>query len=159
MKKLVPLKRDKNLIVFSQEHHHTLVFCTRLKKADALTEEKIIKDFIKDFWENNLSEHFSLEEKLFLQSLSTQNELVNKFQNDHNEIRELISYCLQTTPTDLPKLKELADSIIAHIRFEERLFFPYLEKELSPEILDQIGRELEHQPIVCTTFKPEFWQK
>ncbi|OFY83043.1 MAG: hypothetical protein A3F72_18775 [Bacteroidetes bacterium RIFCSPLOWO2_12_FULL_35_15] len=159
MEKKSPLKRDKSLIFFSQEHHHALVFCTRLKKADASIEEKIIKDFIQDFWENNLDEHFRLEEKLFLQSLSVKNELTDKFLNDHHELRALFSYGLQTSPPDLTKLKVLADTLIAHIRFEERIFFPFLEKELSTEVLAEIGEELAHKQIVCTTFKPEFWKQ
>lgn len=159
MEKRSPLKRDKSLIFFSQEHHQALVFCTRLKKADAATEEKIIKDFIQDFWENNLAEHFRLEEKLFLQSLSVKNELTDKFLNDHHELRELFSSSLNTSPIDPTKLKLLADTLIAHIRFEERIFFPFLEKELTSEVLTEIGKELAHKQIVCTTFKPEFWKQ
>lgn len=159
MEKKSPLKRNKSLIFFSQEHHHALVFCTRLKKADASTEEKIIKDFINDFWENNLSEHFDLEEKLFLPALSVKNELITKFLDDHKELRALFSYCLQTSPIDLTKLKILADTLIAHIRFEERVFFPFLENELSTEVLTEIGKELGHKQILCSTFKPEFWKK
>lgn len=159
MEKRIPLKRDKSLIFFSQEHHHALVFCTRLKKADASIEEKIIKDFLQDFWENNLSEHFDLEEKLFLRSLPTPSELKTQFLIEHRQIRDLISSCLKRSPIDLTKLKLLADTLIAHIRFEERIFFPFLEKELTSEVLTEIGKELARKQIVCTTFKPEFWKQ
>jgi hemerythrin-like domain-containing protein len=48
-----------------------------------------------------------------------------------------------------------------HIRFEERILFPYLEKLIPREELDEIGLQLEedHAKKACLTWTDEFWIK
>ena len=62
MTKNTPIKRDQNLVILSHEHHHGLVFCTRLNKAHQ-TDIKTLQLFLDDFWLNDLVPHFKNEEK------------------------------------------------------------------------------------------------
>lgn len=57
-------------------------------------------------------------------------------------------------------LKDLANLIEAHIRWEEREFFQYLEKHLSTQELKTIFEELEKHPVSCNEeWTDEFWGK
>lgn len=152
-----PIKRNENLVVFSHEHHHGLVFCTRLKKAGK-TDEKTICSFVKDFWENDLSDHFEREERILL-PLLWDNEITKQFLAEHDQIKTRIQRILNN------KNKTLVDDAITlsklindHIRFEERTMFPWLEKVLTPEELRKVGEELENKEVAAHNFSPEFWK-
>ena len=56
-------------------------------------------------------------------------------------------------------LTDYAELLIAHIRYEERVLFPYMEENLSDEVLSEIGRNLsnEHHTEV-EEYPDEFWQ-
>ncbi len=54
----------------------------------------------------------------------------------------------------------LADTITAHIRFEERELFNYLEQILSKDELDKVFLQLEAHPVAADEeWKDEFWVK
>ncbi len=57
------------------------------------------------------------------------------------------------------QLQEFASLLEAHIRFEERTLFPYLEKEIPPEELERIGVAIENDHLKKTpfTWQDEFW--
>jgi len=157
VKKNGPIKRNKNLAIFSREHHHGLVFCSRLKKAD-LACDSVIKLFVKDFWENYLEEHFNNEEQLFL-PLVNNTEISTQFLDEHNQIRQLVQSVI-TSSDDIQNISlELARQINDHIRFEERVLFPWLEKVCSAEELDDIGDDLGKIEKSAHNFIPEFWKK
>jgi hemerythrin-like domain-containing protein len=157
VKKNSPIKRNENLAIFSREHHHGLVFCSRLKKAKQACDS-VLKLFINEFWENYLESHFNNEEQLLLPLLNDK-KLITQFLDQHNQIRQLID-CIRTSTNNIQNNSlELAQQINNHIRFEERVLFPWLEKTVSKEELDRIGKCLGDNEIGAHYFKPEFWKK
>jgi len=157
VKKNGPIKRNENLAIFSREHHHGLVFCSRLKKAD-LSCDSVIKLFVKDFWENYLEEHFNNEEQLFLPLLDD-TDISTQFLDEHKQIRQLIDR-LSISDHDIQNISlELSKQINDHIRFEERVLFPWLERVYSVEELDNIGDLLGKIEKSAHNFIPEFWKK
>ena len=78
------MKRNENLLIFSHEHHHGLIFCSRLQKAKQASNS-VLKTYIIDFWDNYLDEHFINEEKLFLPLLEN-DELTIQFLHEHKLI-------------------------------------------------------------------------
>jgi hemerythrin-like domain-containing protein len=56
------------------------------------------------------------------------------------------------------KLFLLADSVDEHVRYEERILFPYLEKELSGEQLEDIGKRIPGAPLK-DNYEDAFWIK
>jgi len=77
-----------------------------------------------------------------------------QLKKEHKNIRELI---LKTGQADKNTFILLADLLDDHIRFEERRFFNYLEKALSPEQLNSIYQQLNHTPACAAEWKDEFW--
>ncbi len=148
-------RRNVNLMKLSHEHHHGLVFCSRLKKVNQASDS-IIRSYIDEFWDYYLLEHFKNEEKLFLPLLS-KNEIVLQFIQEHKQIKQLVSN-IKTSQKEIHNMAlELASLLKAHIRFEERILFPYLEKELSVDELETIGKAMEKIKISSHCFSHHFW--
>ncbi len=150
------MKRNENLVMFSQEHHHGLVFCSRLQKADR-ADDQTLKHYVHDFWDKYLDKHFLLEDQLLLPLLSD-TEIVARFLDEHRRIRQLIHRIGMSSNNVQSSSLELAELLNSHIRFEERIMFPWLEENIQPEEIDRIGESLEIIKISAHRFKPEFWK-
>jgi hypothetical protein len=148
------LKRHESLIVFSHEHHHGLVFCKRLKKTGNV-EKEIIQDFARDFWDKYLKKHFEEEEAQFLQILEDKT-IKEKFIADHLAIQYLFWKIESPCGDKREQAMELSDTLNEHIRFEERVMFPYMEetaeKKISVINVQATGTVEAHQ------YSPEFWK-
>lgn len=156
MKNKTPVKRNPNLMVFSHEHHHGLIFSVRLKSANQ-TNAETLKLYVEDFWSKYLSSHFALEEKLFCGFLIDE-KISNQFFNEHEEIRKLID-AIKNSKNDFAELAaRLGEALNAHIRFEERTMFPYLEETLEKKDLKIIGTALASIQVEQHRFEPEFWK-
>ncbi|RLD22710.1 MAG: hypothetical protein DRI54_08230 [Bacteroidetes bacterium] len=149
--------RDENLYVFSHEHHHGLIFAVRLRKAHQADAETL-KRYIKDFWEDSLDTHFNNEENSFLNYL-TDVELKHRFLSEHKQIRDLFKDIDECDDDIVKKSKQFGVLINDHIRFEERILFPWLQENLTSEELKQIGSSLEDTDVCSHTYSPRFWEK
>lgn len=157
MTQKLPIKRDQNLMILSHEHHRALVFCTRLKKGHQ-TDVKTLQLFLNDFWFNELVPHFKNEEKWFLPEMAD-NEIKEQFIAEHQQIRALVNRIQNSTQQVIELAVELSQILNNHIRFEERILFPYLEKTVSVKKLVEIGKALSEIEVTCRKFTPEFWEK
>jgi hypothetical protein len=60
-----PIKRSKELVPLSKEHHGSLLFGWKIKQGLRNgTDPKIIAQFIEWFWQNELQDHFKKEEQV-----------------------------------------------------------------------------------------------
>jgi len=155
--KKTPIKRSQELVVLSQEHHHALVFCTRLKKGH-LTDLKTLQLFVDDFWSTNTATHFDNEEKWLLPKIEN-NVIKEQFIAEHQQIRALVERIKSATDEIVEVAVELAQVLNNHVRFEERILFPYLEKTIPADKMAEIGIALSEVKITCQKFTPEFWKK
>mgnify|MGYP003635967702 CR=1 FL=1 len=147
--------RNDNLIVFSHEHHHGLIFCNRLKKAAHIDDETVSR-YIIDFWDNYLDLHFKNEEIGFLPHLVKEG-LTLQFINEHKQINKLVDEIKSGKGKIKAQALALSKLIHDHIRFEEREFFPWLEKELTDNQLESIGLLLNDTEVSAHDFSPAFW--
>lgn len=152
-----PIRRNKNLLVFSHEHQHGLVFCTRLNKSNQ-TDANTLRAFVTDFWEKELLNHFRQEEKLLLPILYG-TEIGKQFISEHEQIKTMVQ-CIKNSNNKsvFDNAITLSKVINDHIRFEERTLFPWIEKALTPKNLDALGKELENIEVTAHHFTPEFWK-
>ena len=149
--------RDENLYVFSHEHHHGLIFAVRLRKAHQANAETL-KRYIKDFWEDSLDAHFKNEEDLFLNFI-TDMKLRKRFLAEHKQIRALYQDIKEGDNDIVEKSKQFGVLVNDHIRFEERILFPWLQENLSQNELKQIGSSLDDKDVCSHAFIPRFWEK
>jgi len=154
-----PLKRDENLVILSQEHHHGLVFANRLQKGvEKNADPNVMADYVMGFWKDHLAQHFKSEEEHLLPCLGRREPLVQKLVMQHAEIRKLIEE-IETEEEPLTfAMGKLAKLLHDHIRFEERQFFPFIEKKIEPKQLQKVGDLLHDHEVACYNFRPHFWK-
>jgi hemerythrin-like domain-containing protein len=155
MPAIKPIKRSKQLAPLSREHHDSLLFTWKIKQGlNNKTPVQEISLYIQWYWNNFLQSHFSEEEKLLLPYLPATDDLAIQLKTEHEKIKKLIA-----GSSNNASLALLADTINDHIRFEERQFFPYLEKKLMEEQLNSIYRQLDEHPLCNEKWDNEFWVK
>jgi len=151
-----PIKRDKNILHLSKEHHFSLLFCWKIRqgiKKDVDVER--IRRYVQYFWTRCLQQHFRTEEDFLF--ASSGGRMVQKALKEHARINKLVTHVLHFPASDTPKsLLALADAIDEHVRYEERELFPHLEKKLGRAELQHIG---EHMPeeVLTDEYRDEFW--
>ena len=154
--KRIDMKRNENIVLLSRDHHFGLLHAWKikqgLKKGVALER---IATYIIFHWQHNQEAHFLEEEKFLFPYIK--HELRDQALKEHEQIRQMIEQCA-TAPTEA-LLTDYAELLTAHIRYEERVLFPYMEENLSNEVLSEIGRNLcnEHHTEE-EEYPDEFWQ-
>lgn len=155
-----PIKRNKHLLLFSREHHFGLLFCWKIRQGlKWKVDTGRIARYVEAFWMASLHPHFKKEEMLFSPALSES--LVQKMVEDHSHIQEQIHRIIHTSERVTPQLlNSLTDNVDNHIRFEERILFPRLEKLFSEEELKNIDAHLQSPDSaqVGDTYPDEFWR-
>lgn len=153
------MKRHESIAILSREHHFGLLFGWKIRQGikKQVPPERILP-YIKYFWENHLLLHFRGEETILFASLK--NELVDQARFEHNQIEQLVAQLMIRKTVQPEQLNMLTVLLDHHIRFEERILFPYLEKELPEEKLVTIGMELQQldHGRPKDAFPDEFWK-
>jgi hemerythrin-like domain-containing protein len=155
-----PIKRNENISKLSKDHHFTLLFCWKIRQGLKFeVEPERIKEYVKYFWKHFMQPHFVEEETILFAQLK--NAEVQRALNEHSQITEQIEALDSNTYNSAEQLSMLADTVDNHVRYEERQLFPHLEKILTAEQLDNIGRQLaaHYNPKLKDDFANEFWIK
>lgn len=141
---------------FSREHHDGLLFGWKIrqgiKKGVACRR---MADFCVWSWVNHFSNHFKKEEEELLQILSAHHPMMEKMLEEHEGIQFKIEL-IQKRP-EYEGLERLVRIIDLHIRFEERVLFPFIETIASSCQLEKIGAHLLEEENVKETYHDEFW--
>ncbi|WP_417199470.1 hemerythrin domain-containing protein [Bizionia sp.] len=149
-----PLKRHKALQPLSREHHHGLLLSWKIRSGFSknVSVERM-KTYADWFFENHLIPHFELEEAEIFSILDSQNELVKKALADHRRLKRLFA-----EDSSLDKsLSKIEEELEQHIRFEERILFPEIQKVATEEQLQHIAKI--HQPESFEdNLTDEFWK-
>lgn len=154
-----PIKRNKNIVILSREHHSGLLFCWKIRQGiKKNAEAERIQQYVSYFWKDHLYKHFNEEETLMF--LKVDDDACRKALEQHDQIRLLFKLVTnRATPISYSLLTQLADMVDDHIRFEERELFPHLEKVLDEEQLKHIGAALEqsHAVVHPDQYPDAFW--
>jgi len=136
------MKRDKNLRNLSSDHHNALALVRKIHRAVSENNDvSVLVDHLKTVFANELSPHFDIEERAILPELTRTGEhsLVRKTLDDHASLRRLIKQL------DKPgNLIVFADTLKAHVRFEEQELFEVCQKVLDTTAMAAIGRACKH---------------
>ncbi|MDB5207556.1 MAG: hemerythrin protein [Flavisolibacter sp.] len=150
-----PIKRSKELAPLSREHHEGLLLGWKIKQGlKNGTDHKLISQYIQWFWDAELSAHFKKEEQVLAVHLPDENEWVMKMFADHEDIEALIHVNRMIPDEDI--FLQIADALNEHIRFEERILFPYAETLIPQKdketIYDELIKTEQHKD-----WEQEFW--
>lgn len=154
-----PIKRSVHLQPLSREHHEGLLFVWKLRQGlnNHIALERL-KEYTSWYWKNHIKPHFYQEEKILLPFFNPADALALRLKEEHDYIRELIiAIGHEPVRHDFVQLCNLID---AHIRFEEREFFAYLELHLSEQELKDVQILLDEKPVNFTEdWKDAFWER
>lgn len=156
------MKRHSSLETLSFEHHDALVIALRLKKGVSKDIDlKPVAEYTLSVYKNHLMHHFDQEEETLRKPLMEFPEAVihvERMVDEHERFSELAEF-IELGKGDLKAhLKEFAELLESHVRFEERVLFSLAEKLLPEEKLEEISAYLhrEHLPI-NKDWPVEFW--
>ena len=152
-----PIKRSPQLAPLSREHHDGLLFAWKIKQGIAnRTSPETMAAFAKWYWRNHIKPHFFQEEKILMPYMPAGHPMAKRLKEEHDHIRELVLELDEEA--DTRHLQLLADLVTAHIRFEERELFNYLETLLQPDQLAAVQTALEAHPLEEeSSWTNEFW--
>jgi len=152
MKTEKPLKRHKSLQPFSREHHHTLLLSWKIRTGfHKNIDLQRIKTYVDWFYENHIKTHFDLEEKYIYPILDSDHEYIKKAIAEHRRLQRLFE-----DKSDIERsLSLLEEELEQHIRFEERVLFPEVQKFATEEqlrLIDQHHNEVGFQENIADRF-------
>ncbi|HVW99520.1 MAG TPA: hemerythrin domain-containing protein [Candidatus Babeliaceae bacterium] len=118
-----------------------------------------IKSYINFFWKRHLYEHFQEEEALLFNRITDQ--LTSQAKQEHGMLTERINRMNYYEVENGQDFLFFAELLIKHIRFEERVLFPHLEKELPISVLANVGAYLKekHQTPFKEDYPDKFWEE
>ena len=151
------MKRHLSLHPLSQHHHFALIQALEMRRAAEAPAEKrgaaVAKQagkFVR-FWHKTGQVHFREEEEVLLPAYARlarldQDAEVMRIFADHAQIRAAaqdIERLLDAkSPVDPDMLAGLGKLLHDHVRLEENVVFPRIEKMLGEERLNAMGRGL-----------------
>lgn len=145
-KKKAGLSRHPVLYPLSHHHHHALVAALRLKQAGTekskLSLEEVVKE-VRAFWEPGGKEHFREEEEILLPAYakyaSVERPEIMEMLLEHVMIRSKMDMLMRAGEKSSKWMNELGQLLEAHVRKEERVIFPMIEKALPEEALQELA--------------------
>lgn len=156
--KTQPIRRNKNIVSLSHDHHAGLLFCWKIRQGvkNQIEPERMLA-YVRYFWHHHLKPHFQEEEtSLFI---LPDDAGIIRARDEHRQINILAGAILNGPPAETLRLLPIvADAVDKHIRFEERDLFPHLEKQLSDTQLESIGRHINEKPHLPDDWEDEFWK-
>ncbi|MEO8933940.1 MAG: hemerythrin domain-containing protein [Xanthomarina sp.] len=149
-----PQKRHKALQPLSREHHHGLLLSWKIRSGFNKNIDPIrIKTYADWFFETHLIPHFEMEEAHIFSILEDDNELIKRALAEHRRLKRLFSE-VEVAPKTLSKIEEELEQ---HIRFEERVLFPEIQKAATEEQLKYIEKIHQTEPFE-DNLEDEFWK-
>jgi hemerythrin-like domain-containing protein len=143
--------RDRSLIPLSQQHHNGLSLCVLTERSlredsSAASVAKLARKAI-DRYELELANHFEMEEGILFPAVEN-HALVPGLIREHRQMEALIGR-LRNEPS-CALLLEFTALLRTHIRREENELFGDIQRLLSRERLDLLGKEIDAKAVrIC----------
>lgn len=133
-----PLKRHSALQSYSRDHHFGLLLVWKLRKGCRKgIAAKRMQEYLLCSLQAELLPHFRDEEQFLLSHLPAGDDYANRTRQEHAALEQLAA-SWTTAPATHEDLLRFADLLEAHIRFEERVLFSYLQLQLDAATLQQL---------------------
>ncbi|PKL77131.1 MAG: hemerythrin HHE cation-binding protein [Candidatus Melainabacteria bacterium HGW-Melainabacteria-1] len=148
------MKRDPGLAELSREHLPALILAYRLRHgrssnpAEPWPEDPLAqRSETLVMVHGELARHFAAEEQFLIPLQLADPMPAQRVLAEHAQFWQLVSQIeavsSEAAETLPPLLCALGELLEAHIRFEERVWFEQLQRELAPSVLADLGRQIE----------------
>lgn len=155
-----PIKRAETLLPLSREHHFDLLLAWKIRKGiQQEVDPARMAAYICYLDEELMDAHFRDEETLLFDRMPPEDTPCRRARQEHEEIRRLVGE-IAKGERDTEVFSRLADAVEAHVRYEERELFPYLEQQLPADLHAEIAAALaaKHEGFTEVWDDP-FWGK
>ena len=154
------MKRHAGLVPLSRQHHDGLALGVMIQRglgdgagpASSAQCERLRKQAL-DLWELEFSGHFEVEERIVFPVAreAVDPGLVDALLAEHEEIRQQFAALEQASENDVgPLLGRLRDTLVRHIRTEERELFEAMQEAMDEQRLEALGQGVaDALPAVC----------
>lgn len=156
-----PLKRHPALIPLSKDHHFGLLLCWKIRTgAKATVAPDRIARYVAYYYENHLKAHFREEEEYIFTLIDEANEKRKKAEQQHRKISRLVEKLDKEPERAQVTLGQIEEELEAHIRFEERELFPYVQGILGELALEALKEKIEEiHDMRPDKWEDHFWEK
>jgi alkylhydroperoxidase/carboxymuconolactone decarboxylase family protein YurZ len=144
------MKRSPELRDLSVDHHNGLIVARHLRRAAAgeIPLPAAVQE-LRQAWQTEIGPHFEAEEAVLLPAYASvvgeEAPLIARTLAEHAALRRQVSELAQAVEEEQRRLAgEAGIALEAHIRFEERLLFPAIERALAGPSLASLGEALSH---------------
>lgn len=156
------MKREQQLQPLSHQHHNGLMAVLLLKKGvEKQAATTVMDDFILSVWNGELRNHFIKEEVYLHPHVLQLPSLMEKYEQmkaEHHQIRHVVD-AIRNGSSGTDRILEFYTLLEKHIRFEERDLFPFIEEQIQPEQLNELGRNLQQlESKACSDYPVKFWE-
>lgn len=139
------IKRHESLQPLSRHHMEGLFVALKLSRAGTdesrMSTEEIVED-ARDFWNPGGQEHFREEEEIVLPAYAEyaniNDSVIVEMLLEHVTLRLGMNKLLNNELSE-EEMRDLGKQLESHIRKEERIIFPMIEKALPEEKLQQLA--------------------
>lgn len=152
------MQRSQSLIPLSHDHHHGLAWSRRIRQSLSKPDVTELSRGLIQFRDRELNRHFEEEEKFIFPLMPAADENIRRALDEHRQLREMMDEIddearrlCQTDEAGIlsqTRLRQLLEDFAGllhdHIRFEERVLFPEIERQLPPDILAAAAQFLNH---------------
>jgi hemerythrin-like domain-containing protein len=152
------MKRHPSLHGLTVDHHHTLGLVVRINRSRPEEVESLARLLLLTY-EQAMLHHFRGEEEVLLPAFAAKvgddHPLIVRTLTEHIQIHRLaneIRKALRTNTVTEKLLTEIAQTLEAHVRFEENELFTAIEATLTD---DELCAVMERLPIIDHTVKTE----
>jgi hemerythrin-like domain-containing protein len=140
------VKRSDELAPLSREHHQGLFLALQLRRATEQTGDAARAAFL-EFWRAEGAHHFHVEEEVLLPAFARygppDHEAVVRVLVEHVDLRRRAQELAEHEAAPPRTLHEFGDRLKAHIRHEEDVLFPLIERTLPATALAGLGVAIE----------------
>lgn len=158
------MARDDRLVRLSRDHHHALVLALRIQRelpaADEHAASALQSDAVR-FWIAGLQPHIEVENEALLARIAAHGDvglaLAGRLQREHRELDEAMTTVRAGGGASDrgAALTRFGSLLGAHIRWEERELFEWMQASLTEDELreahETFARRLPGTPVVCPT--------
>jgi len=159
MKYHMPLKRHQAIVSFSKDHHFGLLLVWKIRHGlNSAVDPRRISNYVIYFFKEDLAKHFREEEQFLFSKLADNDVLRKQAEAEHLVIYDLIA-AIEENKYDAILLKQLADKLEKHIRFEERQLFIHLQNTISSAELESLeNRFSNNSKAIEEKWEDVFWE-
>ena len=155
------MQRVESLQPLSKEHKSVLMSCLLIRKGvDKQAPVDIITDFFLQCWNKEIVPHFEKEEAILIPLLEKYpkgKSLAATVLRDHDLIRNGVIHLNQKALNER-LIKDLADQLEKHIRYEERIVFQEMQDFIPALELAKLHIVENGHSSICNTYPNHFWE-